>query len=95
MKKPPFPPFPPLPKAFADLQQRVSDLMASSPAADVEKHMKAALSSALTRMDVVTREDFEIQQQMLARALEKLSVLEKRVAELEQSSQNPETTNSL
>ena len=57
--------------------------------------MKAALSSALTRMDVVTREDFEIQQQMLARALEKLSVLEKRVAELEQSSQNPETTNSL
>ena len=57
--------------------------------------MKAALSSALTRMDVVTREDFEIQQQMLARALEKLSVLEKRVAELEQSSQNQETTNSL
>ena len=57
--------------------------------------MKAALSSALTRMDVVTREDFEIQQQMLARALEKLSVLEKRVVELEQGSQNPETTNTL
>ncbi len=95
MKKPPFPPFPPMPKAFADLQQRVSDLVAASPAADVEKHMKAALSSALTRMDVVTREDFEIQQQMLARSLEKLAVLEKRVAELEQGSANPETTNPL
>ena len=84
MAKPPFPSFPPLPKAFADLQEKVSDLVKSSPAADVEKHMKATLSSALNRMDVVTREDFEIQTQMLSRALEKLAVLEKRVAELEE-----------
>lgn len=85
MNKPPFPSFPPLPKAFADLQQKVNDLIKASPAAEVEKHMRATLSSALSKMDIVTREDFDIQSQMLSRALEKLSVLEKRVAELEQT----------
>lgn len=74
-----------MPKAFTDLQEKVSDLIRSSPAGDVEKHMKTALSSAMAKMDVVTREDFDLQQQMLAKALEKLSVLEKRVAELEAS----------
>lgn len=83
MVKPPFPSFPPLPKAFADLQEKVTELVKSSPAADVEKHMKTTLSSALGRMDVVTREDFEIQTQMLSKALEKLAFLEQRVAELE------------
>ncbi len=83
MVKPPFPNLPPLPKAFADLQEKVTELVRSSPAADVEKHMKATFSSALSRMDVVTREDFEIQTQMLSKALEKMAVLEKRVAELE------------
>jgi len=83
VNKPPFPPFPPLPKAFADLQQKVGDLMRASPAGEVEQHMKTALSSAMAKMDVVTREDFDLQQQMLAKALEKLAVLERRVAELE------------
>jgi BMFP domain-containing protein YqiC len=45
--------------------------------------MKAALAAALSKMEVVTQEEFDIQTQMLSRALEKLSVLEKRVAELE------------
>lgn len=85
MAKPPFPNLPPLPKAFADLQEKVTELVRASPAGDVEKHMKATLSSALNRMDVVTREDFDIQTQMLSKALEKLAVLEQRVAELEGS----------
>ncbi len=83
MTKSPFSNLPPLPKAFSDLQDKVKDVIKNSPAGDVEKHMKAALSAALGKMDVVTREDFDIQAQMLSRALEKLSVLEKRVAELE------------
>lgn len=83
MNKSPFPPFPPLPKAFADLQDKVKDVIRSSPAAEVEKHMKAALSSAMSKMDLVTREDFDLQAQMLSRALEKMAVLEKRVEELE------------
>jgi BMFP domain-containing protein YqiC len=47
--------------------------------------MKSALASALNKMDVVSREDFDLQCQMLSRALEKMALLEKRVAELEQS----------
>ena len=77
------PPFPPMPKAFADLQAKVSDLMRTSPAAEVEGHMKTALSAAMAKMDLVTREDFELQQQMLAKALEKMAALERRVIELE------------
>lgn len=83
MNKAPFPPFPPMPKAFTELQEKVTELIRSSPAGEVEKHMKTALASAMAKMDVVTREDFDLQQQMLAKALEKLAGLEKRVAELE------------
>lgn len=72
-----------MPKAFADLQDKVKEVIKNSPAGDVEKHMRAALAGALNKMDVVTREDFDIQTQMLSRALEKLSALEQRVAELE------------
>ncbi|MBU3725566.1 MAG: accessory factor UbiK family protein [Burkholderiaceae bacterium] len=72
-----------MPKAFTELQEKVAELIRSSPAGEVEKHMKTALSSAMSKMDVVTREDFDLQQQMLAKALEKLAVLEKRVVELE------------
>ena len=85
VKPPPYGPFPPMPKAFAELQEKVADLMRSSPATDVERHMKSALGSALQRMDVVTRQDFDVQAEVLARALEKMSVLEKRIAELERS----------
>jgi BMFP domain-containing protein YqiC len=45
--------------------------------------MKAALSAAMAKMDLLTREDFELQQQMLSKALEKMAALERRVAELE------------
>lgn len=72
-----------MPKAFTELQEKLTELVRASPAAEVEKQMKTALSSAMAKMDVVTREDFDLQQQMLAKALEKLSVLEQRVAELE------------
>jgi ubiquinone biosynthesis accessory factor UbiK len=83
MDKNPFASFPPLPKPLADFQEKLGELVKTSPAAEMEKHMKAALAAALSKMEVVTQEEFDIQTQMLSRALEKLSVLEKRVAELE------------
>ncbi len=57
--------------------------MRASPTAELEGHMKAALSAAMAKMDLLTREDFELQQQMLSKALEKMAALERRVAELE------------
>ncbi len=81
---------PELPPLFADLQKKVADVMASGPAAEVEKHMKQALSVALSRLDLVSREEFEQQQAALARAQAQLKALEARLAEL-QSAESPKT----
>ncbi|WP_185268237.1 accessory factor UbiK family protein [Halopseudomonas xiamenensis] len=53
------------------------------PAADIEKQLKALINSALAKLDVVSREEFETQQAVLLRTRERLEALEKRVAELE------------
>ncbi|GAA5784504.1 hypothetical protein GCM10007860_34130 [Chitiniphilus shinanonensis] len=70
-------------KIFDEIASKISDAIANSPAKDVEKNVRAMMSSAFTRMDLVTREEFEIQQEVLARSREKLNELEARIAELE------------
>ncbi len=66
-----------------DLQQRLASLLASSPAADIQKNMKALLMQQFARMELVTQEEFDLQRQVLARTREKLEALEARVAQLE------------
>ena len=51
---------------------------------DAEKNIRAAMSSTFNKLDLVTREEFEVQSQVLLRTREKLQALEKRVEELEQ-----------
>lgn len=51
---------------------------------DAEKNIRAGLTSAFGKLDLVTREEFEVQQQVLLRTREKLEALEKRVSELEE-----------
>jgi len=51
---------------------------------DVEKNFHAILQSALARLDLVTREEFEVQKAVLAKTRQKLETLELRVAEIEQ-----------
>lgn len=68
---------------FSQIQQNLSDLIANSPAADVEKNMKAFMGQAFTRMDLLTREEFETQFALLERALARITSLEQRVQELE------------
>jgi len=70
-------------KLLSELSARLAALAADNPAKDLEKNVRALLSSALARLDLVSREEYEIQSQVLARAREKLAVLESRVAELE------------
>lgn len=70
-------------KVLEELAARVSKAVASSPARDIEKNVKALLSSGLTRLDLVTREEFDVQAQVLQRTREKLEALAARVAELE------------
>ncbi|MBM3116501.1 accessory factor UbiK family protein [Jeongeupia naejangsanensis] len=70
-------------KFFDEISSKISEAIAASPAKDVEKNVRAMMSSAFTRMDLVTREEFEIQQDVLARTREKLTELEARVNALE------------
>ena len=68
-----------------ELNKKVSDLIAASPAKDVEKNLRALMSSVFSRLDLVTREEFDIQQEVLKRTREKLDQMEARVAELERA----------
>ncbi len=72
------------PRPLDELAQRISALIAATPARDVEKNLRALLTSALARLDLVTREEFDIQREALSRARERLAALEAKIAELEQ-----------
>lgn len=66
-----------------ELGARLSELAAQSPARDIEKNARALLGSAFNRLDLVTREEFEVQGEMLAHARAQLDALEARVSQLE------------
>ena len=66
-----------------ELGSRLDKAMRASPAQDLEKNLRALLVAFFDRFDLVAREDFEVQQKLLARAQEKLSALEARITELE------------
>ncbi len=70
-------------KTLDDISRRVDELMANTPVEDVQKNLRALLSSWFARLDLVTREEFDVQQAVLQRTREKLSQMEARVAELE------------
>jgi len=71
------------PRFFEELSARVSELIAGSPAKDLEKNLRALLLTFFSRLDLVTREEFDVQAKVLARTREKLTALEARLAELE------------
>lgn len=68
---------------FDDFQKNMSDLIKKSPAADIERNVKAMMSQTFSRMDLVTREEFDIQVQLLERALVRITALESRLGALE------------
>jgi len=77
------------PKSLDEISARISEMIAASPAKDIEKNARALLASAFARLDLVTREDFDLQVAMLARTREKLTALEARIATLEAGAQKP------
>jgi BMFP domain-containing protein YqiC len=70
-------------KLLSELSARLAALAAANPAQDLEKNFRGMLSSAFTRLELVSREEYDVQAQVLARTREKLAALEARVAELE------------
>jgi ubiquinone biosynthesis accessory factor UbiK len=76
------------PKILEDFGAKMSALLANSPAKDIEKNAKAMVGGLLGKLDLVTREEFDIQAQVLARTRERLQALEARVEALEKSRSN-------
>jgi BMFP domain-containing protein YqiC len=69
------------------LAEKLGEVFRRSPARDLEQNIKAGISSWLARLDLVTREEFDVQAELLARTREKLSLLEARLREMEARSQ--------
>lgn len=73
-------------KLLDEINEKLRAVMAQSPAADLERNLRAMLGAAFARMDLVSREEFDIQREVLARTRARLAELEKQVAALEASS---------
>ena len=72
---------------LSELQQRISALLKNTPVQDVEKNMRAILQQGFGKLDLVTREEFELQRQLLERLRGQVQSLEARIAELEHKNQ--------
>jgi BMFP domain-containing protein YqiC len=74
------------PKQLDDLAQRLAVSLPKGVQTlrdDLARNLRASLESGLTRLDLISREEFDVQTAVLARTREKLRRLEARVAELE------------
>jgi len=71
------------PSFLDELQHRIREVLQHSPAKDLEANLRAMLQQGFAKLDLLTREEFELQTEVLARTRAKLEALEKRVAELE------------
>ena len=66
-----------------ELDTRIRGLFAQTPAADLQKNLKALLSQQFAQLDLATRAEFDVQSRVLARLTAEVEALEKRLAELE------------
>ncbi len=71
------------PKFFDEISTKLNEAVANSPAKDFQKNARALLAQGFAKLDLVTREEFDVQTQLLSRTQEKLAELEARVTALE------------
>ena len=67
-----------------DISRKFAELAAKTPLADVEKNGRALLSSLLARADLVTREEFDRQSELLSRTRQRVAELESKISRLEE-----------
>jgi len=70
-------------KMFEEISGKLGQVLADSPAKDLEKNLRAVLQGVFAKLDLVTREEFDVQQAVLLKTREKLEALEAKVAALE------------
>jgi hypothetical protein len=68
---------------FEEISGKLGQALADSPAKDLEKNLRAVLQGVFAKLDLVTREEFDVQQAVLLKTREKLEALEAKVAALE------------
>lgn len=69
-----------------EISAKIREILANSPARDIETNMRAMLAAMFARLDLVTRHEFDIQTELLARTREKLTELEAKLAQLDKKS---------
>jgi len=72
-------------RVLDEISKKINELLANTPAADVQKNLRALLQANFAKLDLVTREEFDVQRSVLLRAREKIAQLEVRLAALERS----------
>ena len=75
---------------FTDMQNKINQAIENSPAKDIEKNVKAMMAQGFSKLDLVTRDEFELQAQILAKTRTKLESLELQVAALEAQINKPQ-----
>jgi BMFP domain-containing protein YqiC len=70
-------------RLLEEIDRKMKEILARGPAADLEKNLRALLLSAFSRLDLVTREEFDVQREVLLRTRAKLEELEAKLAEHE------------
>jgi BMFP domain-containing protein YqiC len=68
---------------FNDIQGKINQALESTPAKDIERNVKSMMTQGFSKLDLVTREEFDIQASVLAKTRAKLEALELRMVELE------------
>lgn len=72
-------------RLLEEIDRKMKELLARSPAADLEKNLRAMLSSAFSRLDLVSREEFDVQRELLSRTRARLAEFEAKLTELEKN----------
>ena len=67
-----------------EISRKINEMIKSSPLADVEKNINALIKSAFTKLELISREEFDVQAEVLRNTREKLVLLEEKLAELEE-----------
>lgn len=70
-------------KLLDEINEKIRDMLAQSPAADIEKNLRVMLAGLFGRLDLVRRDEFDVQREVLVRTRAKLAELEQKVAALE------------
>ncbi len=71
-------------QVITDISNKIKELVKNSPLEDVDKNIHALIKGAFTKMELVSREEFDVQAELLRNTREKLVQLEAKLAEIEE-----------